>query len=239
MNNSVIERLNDLIVTISSAYEADISITIRKLADICSRPLLDVRKDIIKLASKGFNHVSGIYVGFENYDLYKDINDDWSKFERRIASGKLDDEVLLINLDSIQMKGYIKIDVKEYDAIKKITNQINQEMRNVSRGMIFTSPQYLGEEIYKICPDYNTYTVSNRKMHNKIVDAIEKKQWVNIKYKNENEFISIKPLRIVEYESSGRAYVLAQKGEKVKSYRLDRIVDIKNINLTDLIYIKL
>lgn len=228
MKQSVTERLYNLLIYITSTAVVgeEENLTINKIAERFELPVFCVRNDIAELVKSISKNKSGIFIGYENEELYVDKR----KIKKIVKSGKLDDELIIVSYEDMQLNAFINLDYKEYAAVLKVTEKL-KDINNSDKGNVFfSSPKYTGEELYKICQDYNAYSIINNKVHTELIRAIENDEWKKILYKSKKkiEFINIKPIRIVEYESSGRSYVITLKGKKLEPYRLDKIIKVEN-----------
>lgn len=220
MQDCIVERLKNIIITLLSAEVVGDSLTINDLAERFKLSLPCVRNDIAELMNVSNKVECGFGIVFEDESL----DDEYINLKKNIKNGKLDDKELSITFSSTNGVAYISLDYSEYDAILKIVDNINGR---------FLSNKYSGEEIYKLCQDYNTYTNTNRVVHAKIVKAIEDGEGIQFLYKRAGkiENIKIKPIRVVEYESFGKSYVVSQENGSIVAYRLDRIKNVETVKI--------
>ncbi|MBQ9233766.1 MAG: WYL domain-containing protein [Lachnospiraceae bacterium] len=216
MKQSIVERINNIIITLQAAEVFGDSLTIEEIAKRFSLSLPCVRNDIAELMNVSNKVDCGFGVMFEDDSLNYDIHE----LKSDIKKGMYDDKELYIYFNAVNEIAYINLDYKEYDALLKISDRFKGK---------FLSNKYFDKEVFKVCQDYNTYSNINRIVHAKIVSAIENGEFIKISYKRKEgvENIVIKPLRIIEYESFGKSYVITEHEDSIAAFRLDRIKGVK------------
>ena len=219
MKQSIVERIKNIIITLLNADVVGDCLTILSIAERLELPLSCVRNDIAELMniSKKMDFVFG--VAFEDETL----NIEMSKVRKAIKNGSMDNKELFAYFNTINGVAYVNLDYKEYDAVLKFIAPIKDN---------FLTNQYAGEEIYKLCRDYNTYISTNSIVHAKIVRAIEYGEAIRFLYKrpDSTQTVTIKPIRIIEYATFGRSYAISVQDERLVAFRLDRI---KNVEIVD------
>ena len=218
MSISIVERIKRVLVTLATAEVMDERMTIKDISEELNISLQNTRNDIAELIWISNSMKYGFDVFFDDESL----NDDILKLKKAIINGNLDDREINFFFGDFEETAYINLNYKEYDAVLKLCEKLKWK--------IF-SKKYTGEELYKICREYNTYFASNSIVHANIVEAIENKEWIKITHNKSNvlSFYTIYPIRIIEYESFGRSYVITVQNGEIKPYRLDRIKKVESL----------
>ena len=223
MKQSVVERIKNIIIVLQAAEVVGECLTIKEIANRLNMTLPCARNDVAELINVSDKIKGGFSVFFED----DDENVDKHQLIYSIRNGELDDKELNIYLSSGSDIAYINLDYKEYDALLKIGNQFKGK---------FLSNKYFDKEVFKVCKDYNTYMDINKIVHAKIVYAIENGDCIRISYKRSESIDNtvIKPLKIIEYESFGKSYVITVNEDKIAAFRLDRIKGVKTVDDSEL-----
>ena len=155
-------------------------------------------------------------------DAFYDDRNSLSKVDM-VNSKKYDDFRYCINADEFSHPLYVSLSSEEYDSLVNMLNENGLGERYINMD---------SKEYYKICPEYNDYSPSDKEIEDIAIEAIRQDRYITFEYKSKDNIISIKPLKVVRHSRFGVSYVvtLLEGMDKIISYRVDRM---KNVRITD------
>lgn len=152
-------------------------------------------------------------------DAFYDDRNSLNKVDM-VNTKRYDDFRYCINADNFTNPLYISLSSDEYDSLVNVLAENGHSERYINMD---------SKEYYRICPEYNAYSASDKAIEDIVLDAIRHDEYITFEYRTPDNIVSIKPLKVVRHSRFGVSYVitLPPDADKIKSFRTDRMKNVK------------